>query len=96
MDNVRFHKTQEVRALIETRGHNVLYLPPYSPFLDPIEDLFNEWKGIVRRREPTNEQQLYEAIHSSSEEISSDHCRNHIKNMERYIKLSLHKVMIIN
>jgi transposase len=63
MDNVRFHKTQEVRDLIEERGHNVLYLPPYSPFLDPIENLFSQWKGIVKREEPNDENELYDTVH---------------------------------
>ena len=94
--DLKFNNTRDVEALIESRGHNLLYLPPYSPFLDPIEDLFNEWKGIVKRKEPTNEQQLYKAVHSSSQEISSEQCRYFITNMERYLNLSLHKVMIIS
>ena len=82
MDNVRFHKTQEVRDLIAERGHNALYLPPYSPFLDPIENLFSQWKGIVRSKEPNDETQLYEAV-------TANPCLNYFRNMERYISKSL-------
>uniref|UniRef100_A0A914VGZ7 Tc1-like transposase DDE domain-containing protein n=1 Tax=Plectus sambesii TaxID=2011161 RepID=A0A914VGZ7_9BILA len=39
MDNVPFHKGERVRALIESHGHRVLYLPPYSLFLNPIENM---------------------------------------------------------
>ena len=33
-------------------GHRVLYLPPYSPFLNPIENMFSKWKEYVRRERP--------------------------------------------
>ena len=88
MDNVRFHRAREVRDLIEERRHNVFYLPPYSPFLDPIENLFSQWKGKVRREEPNDENELYDTVHKTSEEISSDNCLNYFRNMERYISKS--------
>ena len=96
MDNVRFHQTQQLRDLIEERGHNVLYLTPYSPFLDPIENLFSKWKGKVRREEPNDENELYAAVHKASEEISSDNCLNYFQNMERYISKSLPNQVILN
>jgi transposase len=37
MDNAAFHKSQETKKLIETAGCRVLFLPPYSPDLNPIE-----------------------------------------------------------
>jgi transposase len=37
MDNVPFHKNMKVKNIIEAAGHNILLLPPYSPFLNPIE-----------------------------------------------------------
>ena len=95
MDNVRFHKTQ-VRDLIEERGHHPLYLPPYSPFLDPIENLFSQWKGMIRRREPNNETELYAAVHSTSEQITAEHCLNYVRNMEKYISKSLTREVIFN
>ena len=42
MDNVRFHHVSDVIGTIECNGHEVLFLPPYSPFLNPIENLFNQ------------------------------------------------------
>ena len=41
MDNASFHRSDEVKNVIETHGHQRLFLPPYSPFLNPIENLFN-------------------------------------------------------
>ena len=45
MDNVRFHKMKIVEELVLDYGHNILYLPPYSPFLKPIENVFSKWKN---------------------------------------------------
>ena len=41
MDNVPFHKTNEVKAFIEAEGHHSMFLPPNSPFLNPIEEVFS-------------------------------------------------------
>ncbi|KII62697.1 hypothetical protein RF11_12414 [Thelohanellus kitauei] len=40
MDNVRFHHSIEVREVVESQGHRIVFLPPYSPQLNPIELLF--------------------------------------------------------
>jgi hypothetical protein len=48
MDNVRFHKTAEIQTFIESKGHLPVYLPPYSPMLNPIESLFSKVKNTVR------------------------------------------------
>ena len=85
MDNVPFHKSAAIRQLIAQHGHRCEYLPPYSPFLNPIENLFSQWKSMVRRRNCQNEEDLREAIRSASEEITEEHCRNMFRNMERYI-----------
>jgi transposase len=49
MDNVRFHKTDLVVNLIRSDGHNPIFLPQNSPFFDPIENMFNQWKSMIRR-----------------------------------------------
>jgi transposase len=48
MDNLSAHKRPEVRALIEAAGAMVLYLPPYSPDLNPIEMIWSKVKGLLR------------------------------------------------
>jgi len=48
MDNVAFHHSQIVCALVEEAGHQMKFLPPYSPFLNPIENVFNQWKNTVK------------------------------------------------
>ena len=96
MDNVPFHKTLEIRNLIAERGHNAVYLPPYSPFLNPIENLFNQWKSYVRNKQSENEDQLYDAVHSSAQDITQENCLNYVRNMEQYMHRCLNKEVILN
>lgn len=49
MDHAPFHKTTATRELIEKCGHHVLYLPPYSPDLNPIEPYWAIIKSKVRK-----------------------------------------------
>ena len=51
MDNLSAHKTEKVRELVEEAGYELLYLPPYSPDLNPIEEAFSKIKGILRKAE---------------------------------------------
>jgi len=48
MDNLSSHKGNRVKELIELAGATVLYLPPYSPDLNPIEPAFSKFKQLVR------------------------------------------------
>ncbi len=49
MDNLGAHRQERVRDLIEKRGCSLLYLPPYSPDLNPIEEAFSKMKHILRK-----------------------------------------------
>ncbi|MBF0561713.1 MAG: transposase [Alphaproteobacteria bacterium] len=49
MDNVSFHKVAGIQAAIEARGARLLYLPAYSPDLNPIEKAFAKLKALLRR-----------------------------------------------
>lgn len=49
MDNVGFHKTQGVEELIKSAGAKLIYLPPYSSELNPIEEMWSKIKGILRK-----------------------------------------------
>jgi transposase len=46
MDNATFHKGKEMQEIIEKSGHILLYLPPYSPDLNPIEKKWAQAKNI--------------------------------------------------
>ena len=51
MDNVRFHKTAEVKRIVEEAGVTLCYIPPYHPELNAAEELFSLFKSGLRRRE---------------------------------------------
>jgi hypothetical protein len=62
-DNLSAHKGERVRELVEGRGCELLYLPPYSPpDLDPIEQAFSKVKGLLRRAEARTREALIEAM----------------------------------
>ena len=50
MDNASFHHTERVKELCSDAGVKLVYLPPYSPDLNPIEEFFAELKGFIKRR----------------------------------------------
>ncbi len=62
MDNLSTHKVKGVRKLIEARGARLLYLPPYSPDLNPIEMVFAKLKALLRKAAERTEDALCERI----------------------------------
>src|SRR3712207_9102364 len=50
MDNLNAHKGERIKELIEERGCELVYLPPYSPDFNPIEEAFSKIKGLLRKR----------------------------------------------
>jgi len=62
VDNLGAHKGERVRELIEERGCQLLYLPPYSPDFNPIEQAFSKVKGLLRRAEARARESLIEAM----------------------------------
>ena len=62
MDNLSTHKGERVRELIEGRGCELIYLPAYSPDLNPIEEAFSKIKGLLRSGEARTREALVEAI----------------------------------
>jgi len=64
-DNVSFHKSQEIINLIETTGAKVVFLPPYSPDLSPIEKMWSKVKEILKRRKPRTKADFHDAIVSA-------------------------------
>jgi transposase len=56
MDNVSFHKREDVVTLLKKEGHKVIFLPPYSPDLNPIEHKWAEAKQIKRKLQCSTEE----------------------------------------
>lgn len=62
MDNLGAHRPKRVRELIEARGCELLYLPAYSPDLNPIEEALSKIKHILRRIAARTKESLIEAM----------------------------------
>jgi len=61
MDNASFHKAQKTKVLIEPVGCKIIFLPPYSPDLNPIEKFWANMKRWIKNK-ISNYTQLYDAI----------------------------------
>ena len=75
MDNLTAHKGERVRELIEERGCELLYLPPYSPDLNPIEEAFSKVKRILRKAESRTRGALVEAIGAAISAVTAKDAR---------------------
>ncbi|MEM9218319.1 MAG: IS630 family transposase [Cyanobacteria bacterium P01_F01_bin.150] len=76
MDNLSAHKVEGVKEAIERVGARVVYLSPYSPDFNPIENLWSKLKQYVRRAETTTKEKLHDAIQAGLENISLEDVHN--------------------
>jgi transposase len=75
MDNLSAHKGERIRELIEGRGCELLYLPSYSPDLNPIEEAFSKIKGLIRKVEARSREALLEVIGAAISAITGQDAR---------------------
>jgi transposase len=75
MDNLSVHKSERVGELIESVGAKVLYLPPYSPDFNPIEEAFSKIKDLLRKAGARVREILVDAIGAALSEISTEDAR---------------------
>ncbi len=75
MDNLSAHKGGKVKKIIEARGCELLYLPPYSPDLNPIEQAFSKVKGLLRKAEARTRESLIEAMGLALSAVSARDAR---------------------
>ena len=80
LDNLSAHKVAGVRQAIERGGASVLYLPPYSPDLNPIEQLFAKIKAILRKTAARTKDTLWDAIRMALEHCDNDHFEGYLQN----------------
>jgi transposase len=81
-DNLQSHKTPGVRAAIEARGAELRYLPPYSPDLNPIEQVFAKLKALVRAEAPRNVDALWDTIGACLDRFTTAECANYLANSD--------------
>jgi len=76
MDNLGAHRPKRVRELIEGRGCELIYLPPYSPDYNPIEEAFSKIKGFLRRVQARTREALVEAMGQALSTVSAGDARS--------------------
>ncbi len=81
LDGLGAHRTRRVRELIEERGAELVFLPSYSPDLNPIEEAFSKIKNILRKLAARTHEALGEAMSGALSEVTPwdaagwfDHC----------------------
>jgi transposase len=80
MDNLSSHKVAGVRQAIKAAGAYLLYLPAYSPDLNPIEQAFAKLKALLRKIAARTVEELWQAIADCLDQFTPQECRNYFLN----------------
>ena len=76
MDNLSPHKSEPTLALVAQAGAQVLFLPAYSPDLNPIEKMWSKLKAYLRKAEPRTQEALVQAIAAALKTITTQDAQN--------------------
>ena len=80
MDNLASHKVPGVREAIEAVGAELLYLPPYSPDFNPIENAFSKLKALLRKAARRSIEGLWSTIGDLLDAFTPQECANFFAN----------------
>ena len=80
MDNLSAHKAPSIREAIEVVGARLLYLPPYSPDFNPIEQLFAKLKALLRKAAERSVEGLWNRIGDLLDAFEPAECANYFRN----------------
>lgn len=80
LDNLPAHRVAGARAVIEAAGAKMLFLPPYSPDFNPIEQAFAKLKALLRKAGARTVDALEAAIAAALDAFSSEECANYFTN----------------
>lgn len=79
MDNLSSHKRAGVREAIEAAGATLMFLPPYSPDLNPIEQAFAKFKWLLKSAAQRTVEALWKTCGQLLERFTDTECRNYIR-----------------
>jgi transposase len=80
LDNLGSHKGQAARNAIRARGAHLIFLPPYSPDLNPIEQVFAKLKHLLRAAQPRELEATWRKVGELLDLFSPDECANYLRN----------------
>lgn len=78
VDNLSSHKGKAIRKALEAIGASLRFLPPYSPDLNPIEQVFAKLKTLLRRAAPRTRARLWEQLGKQLDRFAPAECQNYI------------------
>ena len=76
LDNLAAHKVAGVRKMIQAAGASLLYLPPYSPDMNPIEQVFAKLKALLRKAAARTKEVLWTTIGELLDRFPAEECQN--------------------
>ena len=79
LDNLRSHKVAGVREAIEGAGASLMFIPPYSPDLNPIEQAFAKLKALLRAKALRTVEALWNALGSLVDCFTPEECTNFLR-----------------
>jgi len=79
MDNLSSHKVAGVREAIEAAGAHLVYLPPYSPDFNPIEQVFSKLKALLRKYGERTVDALWNRLGNLLDHFSRSECGNYFR-----------------
>src|SRR3546814_13594611 len=83
LDNLPAHKTMAAREAIEATGASMLFLPPYSPDFNPIENAFSKLKTILRKTDARTDPELSDTIRHAFPRITPEERENYFTEIGR-------------
>ena len=80
LDNLSSHKSKAVSRAIQSAGAHLLFLPPYSPDLNPIEQVFAKLKALLRKARARTADAVSDAIGGLLDQFSPEECAHYFRN----------------
>ncbi len=80
MDNLNSHKSPAIRKMIRGVGARLFFLPPYSPDLNPIEQVFAKLKTLLRKADERTIEATWQRIGKLLDHFSPQECANYLRN----------------
>ena len=89
MNNASFHRCWEIKDYTNRRRHELIFLPPYTPFFNPIENVFSQWKNLVKGAFPISYLQQKINVNYIKKNLTQEQSVNYFKhahnNVHKYL-----------
>ncbi len=80
LDNLGSHKGSKVREAIQAAGARLIFLPPYSPDLNPIEQVFAKLKTLLRKQDARTVEATWRSVGTLLDRFTSEECQRYLAN----------------